>query len=456
MSEPAAPPRARAGRDHFPLLVIAGLALLGYLTAAVVRAADRGNFADALSTYRSDGRGARGLYLLAEESGLTVRRLQNDLEVLDPREQLVLLAVDGTPDLQTLLEEDDGDEGAADAGAPPDAGFRSVGKAVAVFWPSADGGVETPDAGAKTGRQGLNALFVVAMSEDERKALLEHVSNGATVLYAPGITTADPLLEELHVSLRAAPGGTEPEPLAPAVPSAYTAEVNAVLAPVRAYQYLPTGAVPLLDNADGEVVMGLVPHGKGRVLLLTAPDLASNQWLAREDNAQLWLSTLGTMNRAGPVLFDEFHHGFTSERSVAELASRYGLHFAIGQLLLGLCLWAAALRRFGRPRAPREQERQAAADALSAISRIYREGRHVTHAAQQILRGLLQDLAPLAGRRAQDGARAIGASLEQRGRKDLAAALAEVAALFATAQTERDVERLARAAALARRRLTGT
>jgi hypothetical protein len=168
------------------------------------------------------------------------------------------------------------------------------------------------------------------------------------------------------------------------------------------------------------------------------------------------MSILAHMSSGGPVLFDEYHHGFTSERSVAELASRYGLHLAIGQLLLGLGLWAAALRRFGRPRALPVDERLAGADALSAISRIYREGKHVAHAAGQILKGLVQDLAPLSGRRPQDGPRLVSAGLEAHGRRDLAAALLEVEQLATSAATERDVERTARAAALARRRIART
>jgi uncharacterized protein DUF4350 len=436
MSEPAP-----VARDHFPLLVIAGIALLGYVTAAVIRAADRGNFADALSTYRSDPRGARGLYLFAEESGIPVRRHQRDLEILEPKAQMVLLAVDGSPDLEELLEDE------ADGGSR-DGGFKTV----ATFWPSADGGVEE-DAGTER-LEGLNTLFVVPVHKDERKALLEHVAQGATLLYAPSRMKGDEILQELGVSAWPSKS-TEPLDLSPAVPSPYTAEVGTVEAPVRGFLELEPNAVPLLDDEEGAVAMALVPHGKGWVVVLTAPDLASNQWLAREDNAQLWLSTLGVMSRRGPVVFDEYHHGFTAERSVAELATRYGLHFAIGQLLLGLCLWGAALRRFGRPRQPPEDERLAAADALSAISRIYREGKHRAHAAQQILKGLLQDLAPVAGRRPQDGPKAVGASLEARGRKDLAAALHEVHVLSELATTERDLERTARAAALARRRLAG-
>jgi uncharacterized protein DUF4350 len=440
MSDPA--PRAPVARDHFPLLVIAGIALLGYVTATVIRAADRGNFADALSTYRSDPRGARGLYVFAEESGLPVHRNQRDLQILEPKAQLVMLAVDGSPDLEELLNDEDG-------GARRDAGFKKV----ATFWPSADGGVETD--GGVDRREGLNALFVQPLQKEERKALLDHVARGATLLYAPSRMTGDELLQELGVTARPA-RSTEPVDLSPAVPSPYTAEVGTVEAPVRGFLELEPNAVPLLDDEQGAVVMALVPHGKGWVVLLTAPDLASNQWLAKEDNAQLWLSTLGHMAKGGPVAFDEYHHGFTAERSVAELATRYGLHFAIGQLLLGLCLWGAALRRFGRPRAPPEDERLAATDALSAISRIYREGKHRAYAARQILEGLLQDLAPVAGRRPQDGPKAVGASLEARGRKDLAAALHEVHVLSELATNERDLERTARAAALARRRLSGT
>lgn len=332
MSEPST--RAPASRDHFPLLVVAGVVLLGYVTAAVIRAADRGNFADALSTYRADPRGARGLFVFAQESGLPVQRNQRDLELLEPKAQMVLLAVDGAPELEDLLEE------ALDGGAKADAGLKTI----AVFWPSADGGVEEEDGGEPPAREGLNALFVVPISKGERKALLDHVARGATLLYAPSRIRGDELLEELGVSARPSQSA-EPVELSPAVPSPFTAEVATVTAPVSGYLDLPATAVPLLDDEQGEVVMGLVLHGKGQVVVLTAPDLASNRWLAQEDNAQLWLSTLGTMAARGTVLFDEYHHGFRSGRSVAEMASRYGLQFAIGQLLLGLCFWGTALRR---------------------------------------------------------------------------------------------------------------
>src|SRR6185295_6760052 len=217
----------------------------------------------------------------------------------DEKAQLVLLAVDGSPDLEELLEDE------------KDGGYRRDGglKAVATFWPTPDGGAEA-DAGDRLDREGLNSLFVVPIHKEERKALLDHVSRGATLLYAPSRMKGDELLDELGVVAWPSKS-TEPVDLKPALPSPYTAEVGMVEAPVRGYLDMAPSAVPLLDDEEGAVVMALVPHGKGQVVVLTAPDLASNQWLAKEDNAQLWLSTLGAMAKNGRVTFDEYHHGFT-------------------------------------------------------------------------------------------------------------------------------------------------
>ena len=166
-------------------------------------------------------------------------------------------------------------------------------------------------------------------------------------------------------------------------------------------------------------VAAVVPYGAGKVLVVGAPELAMNQALARADNAQFWLSALSALG-PGPYEFDEHHHGFTNERSVVDFARRYGLHFAVAQLLLGLCLWAVALKRFGRPRAPPESARVGATDALFAMSRLYREGRHHGFAASLITRGLTQELALHAGLPAHAPATSVAEGLAARGREDLA------------------------------------
>ena len=78
-------------RDRFPLLLAGGVLLLGTLAWFLMQGAARGGFADRLSTFRSEPDGARALYLLAQESGLNVTRQQQDLTLIAPKRNLVML-----------------------------------------------------------------------------------------------------------------------------------------------------------------------------------------------------------------------------------------------------------------------------------------------------------------------------------------------------------------------------
>jgi hypothetical protein len=178
-----------------------------------------------------------------------------------------------------------------------------------------------------------------------------------------------------------------------------------------------------------------------------------NKSLARADNARFWTSLLTHVSRSGPVGFDEYHHGFTADRSIANFAERYGLQFAVLQLVLGVCLWAGALRRFGRPRPLQQDLRVGSTDALFASSRLYREGRHYTYAAQAIVRQLCAEYAAVAALPAKSDAGEIAAALKLRGRADLAAAITDVRRSTDLVSNEGDVQEVARLAAAARRLL---
>lgn len=399
-------------RDRFPLLAIGALALLGVLGSFLFRGAARGAFADRLSTYRSEPDGARALYLLAEESGLPISRHQQNLEVLEDGVSLVLLAIEPA-------EERDG----------------------------ADGGTEEEEEEAK----GLSYFLAGGLTEDEREKLLEHVQEGHTLIYVPGGARRNPLLGALGVEHFSPDPELEIRTLVPAQPTPFTLGVERVEARVQSFLHPPEHAVPLLvDDRLGEVVAALIPHGQGQVIVVGAPELAMNQALGRADNARFWLSLLHAAAGRGTIAFDEFHHGFTGDRSIAEFAGRYGLHFAAAQLLLGIALWAAALRRFGRPKPPPEDTRVGSTDALFATSRLYREGRHHAYAAQLIARGLVSDLAGHAGLRWTAAPSEVAEALKARGRHDAASALYAVNGLAASASSESDVLKLARQAAAAR------
>lgn len=419
----------RGAGDTFPLLLVGGVMLLGVLGWFLLQGARRGGFADQLSTFKSEPDGARALYLLLSESGLPVLRHQQDLTLIPPTRNLVLLG--------TRFAREKGFDKLAFDGS--------------------DGGVEEVDDEANDAEfksRGVNALKSPAISNDESEKLLEHVRNGATLVYLPSSYRDPRLLEDLDVTLERTDKSLAVRTLVPAQPSRYVQGVERVVTRVRAFLELPPGAVPLLiDEKFDKPVAALIPYGQGRVIIIGAPELAMNRTLAVADNAQFWHSLVSAVAASGPVAFDEFHHGFTGERSMGEFAARYGLHFAVGQLLLGVMLWALALRRFGSPLAPPEELRVGNTDALFATSRLYREGKHHVHAASSILKHLAADFAVRAGVSGRLGPAEIGAALEVRGRKDLAHALLDIARAVGATNSEADVERVAALAAIARKTL---
>lgn len=416
--------------DRFPLLVVGLLVLVGALGAVLMRGAHRGDFADRLSTYRSSPGGARALYLVLAQQRHRVSRLEEDLELLPPEQQLVLLGV--------RFEDETVPEPTVAHGASSEA----------------DAGVARPAAPADDAWERWTTPEV---SEHEWRRLLAHVATGATVVVALAEPRESPFLSALEASVSPGPPPDAVRSLVPAQPSRYTRGAQRLAAPVAAVLHLPPNGVPLLLDADSEdVVAGLLPWGAGRVILLGAPALAMNQHLAKADNARFWSSLVGALAERGPVAFDEYHHGFDGERSIGAFAARYGLQYAVAQLLVGVLLWALSLRRFGRPRQPVQELRIGSTDLLLATSRLYREGRHHAHAAQAITRRLIAEMAARAGRGAQDDVEAIARALEGRGRPQLARALRDVVQQSMTVTSDEGVRTVARLAALAHRHLHHT
>ena len=82
-------------RDRLPLLGFSLALLVAVLTVLFVQASARGDFAEPLSTYRSESDGARALYLVAQRVGLQPERRQLDFEHIEGTPELVLLGVEG-------------------------------------------------------------------------------------------------------------------------------------------------------------------------------------------------------------------------------------------------------------------------------------------------------------------------------------------------------------------------
>ena len=390
-------------RDRFPLLVAAALALGVASVWLFSEAGRRGTFAEPLSTYRSAPDGARGLFLLAQRLGLPASRRHMDLRDLDAAKTgaVVVLGVERMPqpEIEQLQK------------------YVSAG-----------------------GR-----LLIVERPEEKKKSV-----------FAELLHERRPLLDAFGVTLSECDSPDIERDLEVAVPSPLTRGVEQPQAKVAGYLTRREGdpMLPLIvdPHADGKPVAIAFMHGSGRIVAVSAPDLATNRGLGHGDNARLWASLLTTLAQSGPIEFDEYHHGFTGERSISGYAARHGLHWAVLQLLLALWVWVASQRRFGRARREPDEERVAGADYLWAMARIYRSGAHRAHVVRVLFDGLTRALTRKAGVHLKAPVGEVVRGLNRRGRPDLGRALANAETRVAgAAGSDQEVLAFARSCAGARK-----
>jgi hypothetical protein len=406
--------------DRFPLFALGGLLFFAVLGGLVLQSAKRGNFADDYSTFRSSPSGTRALFLALEQQHQDVHRLQKDFSLVKKGVNLALLGVqfvgDWTPE-------------------PRDAGVADL--------------FLNDDAKEKTKK--YKTYNTLRVTSEECDTLEKYIEGGGTVFLALDSPHENELLEALKIGIHAPESLLGLRTLAPSLPSLYTAGVERVESRVTGFLELPLDAVALLEDVIlDEPVMAMVPHGRGRLIISTMPEAFSNAGILRADNAKLAFAIFGQLSSDAPVDIDEFHHGFTSERSAGEFAMRYGLHFAAAQFTFGLALWALALRRFGRIQTLSELRRTEGLDSLQATARLYSEGQHYAHSASVILKQLLADCARLAGAPAHASTLEVTQRLEARGRGALAAALQTTAQLAHQTSTEKQVIEVATLASTTR------
>lgn len=89
-----------------------------------------------------------------------------------------------------------------------------------------------------------------------------------------------------------------------------------------------------LASSGDRVVAGVMKHGEGRVVVVSAPTPVLNAHITDGDNLEFLLGLVGE----GPVLFDEWAHGIGHAGTIIEVIFRLGLVPVL--LQLGLCLLA--------------------------------------------------------------------------------------------------------------------
>jgi hypothetical protein len=153
---------------------------------------------------------------------------------------------------------------------------------------------------------------------------------------------------------------------------------------VQARQGLPLWMV---GERPGAV---LVPHGKGRVLVITDPSLWTHRGLLRGDNV-LFLYNVAALDAVGRrVYFDEYHHGLRSGGGYWDYLRYHDFHWDVLQLLavVALAAWAVAVRLGPAVRLP-EPAKPDAVDYASAVARIYHRAGVVRPLAQGMVRDFL-------------------------------------------------------------------
>ncbi len=152
------------------------------------------------------------------------------------------------------------------------------------------------------------------------------------------------------------------------VRDADTADVIVVRAPSDAVFRFRSDGAPLLANRHGVVALRY-RLGRGDVIAIAAPQLWSNRWIGRADNARFAYDVLA---HRGPVAFDEYVQGYARRASawnVIPMSVKIATALALVTLVVAVA--GANLPFAGRVPAEPPDERGSAAylDAIAALLR---------------------------------------------------------------------------------------
>jgi hypothetical protein len=145
---------------------------------------------------------------------------------------------------------------------------------------------------------------------------------------------------------------------------------------------------PLVTGPYGDMA-GMARRGRGLVVAFADDTPFTNRLLRSPLNAQMLLHLLGHVGRPGPILIDERHQGYGSDReSVARLAGALS-GAGLGLVLLQAGLAAAVLllsagRRFGAPLPPPRARRRSSTEAAAALGGAYRAAGAAALAAETL------------------------------------------------------------------------
>lgn len=379
------------------LVALGVLLVLGVALVMCSRVAERGRFVAAFSSYGSGPEGTRGLFLVAKERNPATQRWSEDLARLPRRAMLVALGSCTTPMARDLSRYE---------------------REALTKWVE-DGGV----------------LFVAGATSylwDDTGVTIER----ARECPAPGLSLAALLNENPDEEQDAEPADpAEPETPGPAFleasePIPIDARGHGVLEGLDAVTMTLAGSVSV-DGADREVILdeggtahGVVVHkGRGAIIALSSASLFQNSSIEASEGAVVFDRIARRYAADLPILFDEYHLGVGEKRSIMQYVRSVGGAAVFVQVLVVVFffLWRRAAR-FGAPKLEATDRPAGTASYVRAVGTLYERSNDRQGAIDRLVRHALL--------RVRDGhhlgstdAPHVAHELDERGRKDEAAAV---------------------------------
>ena len=159
--------------------------------------------------------------------------------------------------------------------------------------------------------------------------------------------------------------------------------------------FLKTEGVKVIAAVSDAPVAVEIPVGRGRIVAIADPAMASNSALRRSDNA-VWLVNLAAGWGSGKILFDEYHHGFGQKRGTLELTYAFLMTpwgWCVLQLIAAGVLYVFFYRRrFGRIKEPLAPKRASPLELVEARAGVLRVAAAQGLAADLIMQHLCASL----------------------------------------------------------------
>lgn len=173
-------------------------------------------------------------------------------------------------------------------------------------------------------------------------------------------------------------------------------------------------AIPLAYNDTPEVVAAEGRLGQARVVRVMGPLLANDR-IALGDHLTFAMRLVDDLRDDGPVVFDEYHHGYGGMVSVVRNLDAAALMWVAASALIAAALYALARGiRFGPPRAVPEPPRRSSLEFVRSMASLYQRADARDHALEAMTQRVRREARQRWSIQPKAGTARLGLEIAQR------------------------------------------